>query len=90
MRPGVIVFLQTVSATAAWAVGVFFFRFWRQTHDRLFAFFGVAFWLLALSWSLLAISGITDEQRPYVYAIRLLAFLLIIAATLDKNRSSKT
>lgn len=90
MSLSIIVFLQTVSATAAWAVGLFFFRFWRQSHDRLFALFGIAFWLLALSWSLLAISGITDERRPYVYAIRLLAFLLIIVATVDKNRSSKT
>jgi hypothetical protein len=86
---GIIVFLQAVSATAAWAIGLFFFRFWRQTHDRLFALFGIAFWLLALSWSLLAISGITDERRPYVYAIRLLAFLLIIVATVDKNRQGR-
>ena len=27
--------------------GVFFFRFWSRTQDRLFALFGIAFWLMA-------------------------------------------
>ena len=30
------------------AIGLFFLKFWRNTLDRLFAFFAVAFWLLAL------------------------------------------
>ena len=29
------------------AAGLFFLRFWRQTHDRLFAMFAAAFWILA-------------------------------------------
>jgi hypothetical protein len=81
-----IVVLQSVSATAAWAAGMFFFRFWHDTIDRLFLFFALAFWLLAASWLALAIFDPTDETRPYVYAIRLTAFVLIIVATIDKNR----
>ena len=83
-----IVVLQSASATAAWTAGTFFFRFWRETADRLFLFFALAFWLLATSWLTLAIFDPTDETRPYVYAIRLVAFLLIIAATIEKNRGS--
>ena len=89
MRLAIIPFLQTVSATAAAAAGLFFFRFWRESRDRLFAFFGAAFWVLALSWSLLALIDPSDERRPYVYAIRLVAFLLMIIGMVDKNRSSR-
>ena len=64
MRLALIPFLQTVSATAALASGLFFFRFWRESHDRLFAFFGAAFWVLALSWALLALVNPSDEARP--------------------------
>lgn len=86
MRPDAIVFLQAVSATGALVAGLFFFRFWRDGGDRLFAFFGAAFCLLSLSWALLGLVNPTDETRPYVYAIRLLAFLLIIVGVIDKNR----
>lgn len=65
---------------------LFFWRFWRQTQDRLFAFFAGAFDLLALNYLFLAVNPRTSEVRPYFYLIRLLAFLLIIAAILDKNR----
>jgi hypothetical protein len=89
MRLAVIPFLQTVSATAALAAGLFFFRFWRESHDRLFAFFGAGFWVLAVSWALLALIDPSDETRPYIYAIRLVAFLLMIVGMIDKNRSSR-
>jgi hypothetical protein len=78
--------LQAMAATAGWTAGLFFIRFWRETGDRLFLLFGAAFWLLSLSWLALAVFDPTDETRPYVYAIRLLAFGLIILATIDKNR----
>ena len=87
MRLALIPFLQTVSATAALASGLFFFRFWRESQDRLFAFFGAAFWVLALSWALLALVNPSDDARPYIYAIRLVAFLLMIAGMVDKSRS---
>lgn len=86
MRPNVVIFLQGVSAAGAWAAGLFFLRFWQESRDRLFAFFAAAFWLLALSWTLLALISPTEESRPYVYGLRLVAFLLIIAATVEKNR----
>lgn len=87
MRPDTIVFLQAVSATGALVAGLFFFRFWRDSGDRLFAFFGAAFCLLSLSWGLLGLVNPSDEARPYVYAVRLVAFLLIIVGMIDKNRS---
>ena len=86
MTPDLIAILQTVSATAAAVVGLVFFRFWRDSGDRLFASFGAAFWLLSLSWALLALFSPTEEARPYIYAIRLLAFTVMIVGIVDKNR----
>ena len=67
--------------------GLFFLRFWRKTRDRLFAIFAAAFWLLGLNWLLLATIG-RDEINTWLYAIRLLAFVLILLAIIDKNRST--
>lgn len=86
MTSGLVPVLQAVAATAAWVIGLVFLRFWRRTGDALFAFFSAAFWLIALSWLLLALFSPTEEARPYVYGIRLVAFLLIIAAVIQKNR----
>jgi hypothetical protein len=83
-----ITFLQGISATGAWVSGLFFFRFWRETRDPLFAFFAAAFWLLATSWALLALISPTEEARPYIYSIRLVAFLLLIIAMIVKNREA--
>jgi hypothetical protein len=82
-----VVFLQGFSAAAAVIAGLLFLRFWRESHDRLFAFFGAAFWLMAASWALLGLISPTEETRPYIYLIRLAAFLLIIFAIVDKNRA---
>jgi len=88
MREAVQV-VQAIAATAAWANGLFFLRFWRESGDALFAFFGVAFWLLALSWGLLALFEFREESQPYVYGIRLIAFLLLIVGIIAKNRDSR-
>jgi hypothetical protein len=87
MTPDRVIFLQAVAATAAWVAGLLFVRFWRHTHDQLFALFGLAFWLLSLSWAVLGLFDPTEEARPYVYLVRLVAFILIIAAVVQKNRS---
>jgi hypothetical protein len=83
-----VVFLQGVAATGAWIGGLFFLRFWRTERDALFALFAAAFWLLALSWTLISLLGAAEETRPYLYGIRLLAFALIIAGMIVKNRPS--
>jgi hypothetical protein len=71
-----------------WAIGVFFFRFRRRSGDRFFAFFGWAFWLLAIERFLLLLFDPGNEVRPYVYLVRLVAFLFILYAIIDKNRGT--
>ena len=56
MTESLVMFLQGISAALAWVSGLIFFRFWRDSRDAFFAFFGVGFWILALSWTLLALS----------------------------------
>jgi hypothetical protein len=81
-------FLLGLIVMACLVAGLFFVRFWRKTRDRLFAVFALAFWLLALNWTLLAITA-RDEVRPSLYGIRLLAFVLILLGIIDKNRASR-
>lgn len=68
--------------------GLFFLRFWRESRDRLFFVFALAFWVLAANWLVIAFGH--GELRSFLpYTLRLAAFLLIIYAVFDKNRSRK-
>ena len=69
------------------ACALFFLRFWRRTRDFLFQAFAIAFLLLGVVQAILALGGIPVEERSWVYAIRLAAFLLILFAIIRKNRA---
>jgi hypothetical protein len=69
--------------TMAYAVaGLFFLRFWRDSRDRLFAFFAAAFWILAAQRAVVTLMNVSE----IVYGLRALAFIVIIFAIVDKNR----
>lgn len=78
--------LLTMGYTVA---AVFFLRFWHRTRDRLFAIFAGAFGLLALQRLLLGLRLSVAEDDTWYYGLRLLAFVLIVAAVLDKNRGAR-
>lgn len=82
-------FLWGALAMACFVAGVFFQRYWVLSRDRLFLFFWLAFWVLALHWIGLGLVNPPQETRHYLYVVRFLAFALILAAIIDKNRSSK-
>jgi hypothetical protein len=65
--------------------GLFFFRFWSRTHDRLFAIFGVAFWLMALNEVFVDVSGTPSNEVVLAYVLRIIAYLLLIAGIVAKN-----
>jgi hypothetical protein len=69
--------------------GLFFLRFWKRTADRLFVMFAIAFWLLgAIRLAITVVplvTGATVNEDHYLYWIRLVAYLLILAAIVDKN-----
>jgi hypothetical protein len=65
---------------------LFFLRFWRDTRDRLFLYFAVAFGLLAAQRVISIVAMQWTENTVWIYGIRLVAFLLILYAIIDKNR----
>lgn len=69
---------------SAWAISVFFFRYWRKTRDRLFGFFAAAFVLLGIER--VSILAASNEVHSSVYLIRFCAFLVILLGVFDKNR----
>jgi hypothetical protein len=87
-REAITQFLAGALVLAYWAVGYFFLRFWKKTRDRLFRAFAWAFWVLAIERIILLFMSPDHEFRPYVFLVRLTAFLLIIWAVIEKNRSA--
>jgi hypothetical protein len=86
MSGDLIHFLWGAIAMACAVAGLFFFRFWRTTKDRLFVFFALAFWTLGLSWCSLALAHPSTETEHYQYAVRLIGFVLLIIGIVAKNR----
>ena len=66
---------------------LFFLRFWRASTDRLFLFFAIGFALLAIQRTSLAAAALLPLPETTYYAVRLLAFLVILAGIVDKNRA---
>lgn len=64
---------------------LFFLRFWKRTQDALFMAFAIAFSLLALQQFLGTLLGLPEEERSWIYLLRLAAFSIVIIAILGKN-----
>ena len=71
-------------------IGLFFLRFWKKTGDRFFLFFAVAFCLEGLNRALLGLFQSSNENEPVYYLVRLLSFVLILIAIVDKNKANKS
>ncbi|BAU49085.1 hypothetical protein SVA_2537 [Sulfurifustis variabilis] len=80
-----IEFLAGAVTLAHIVSAVYFLRFWRKTSDRLFLSFAVAFGLLALNQIAVSVIGAADERTNYAYILRVLGFILIFLAIIDKN-----
>jgi uncharacterized membrane protein HdeD (DUF308 family) len=81
-------FLLGAIAALSIVAGIVFVRSWRQTHDRLFLFFGLAFLIEGVNRTALALSGDPREGDPFYYVVRAGTFVLILYAIWDKNRTS--
>lgn len=72
---------------AGWLIaGLFFFRFWRHTNDRFFLWFALSFWLEACNRVALGLVVGAGEDAPLIYAVRVVAYGLILLAIWQKNR----
>ena len=76
-------FLSGAVTMAALSIVLFFVRYWRATREPLFAYFALAFALLALNWALPSLGG---PLAPRAHLFRFIGFALIAYAVLDKNR----
>ncbi len=81
------VMLLGAIAMACLVAGMFFLRFWQESRDRFFLMFASSFFLEAANRAALALSPHPSDGVPLFYGIRFIAFLLILLAIADKNRT---
>jgi hypothetical protein len=79
-------FLLGIIVTASLTAGVYFLKFWRRTRDQLFLAFAAAFIIEGLNRIGFLFVEVPNEGSPIIYTVRFLAFLLILAAIVRKNR----
>ena len=79
-------FLRGAVALGCAIAALFFLRFWRDSRDRLLAFFALAFAILAVEYTVLGLVPLSTETQVYVFAVRLLAFGCIVYGIYQKNR----
>jgi uncharacterized membrane protein HdeD (DUF308 family) len=85
MVTAVSMLLLGAIAMGCFAAGLLFLRFWRDSHDRFFLLFALSFFTEAASRVVLALSPRPNEGSPWLYGIRLVAYLLILWAIFLKN-----
>ena len=78
-------FLLGVIVTTSFVATAFFWKFWRQTHDTLFLAFAAAFLIEGVNRISFLFIATPNEGSPAIYAVRLVAFLLIVGAIVRKN-----
>ena len=66
-------------------IALFFLRFWRDTGDRFFLYFALSFAIEGVHRVFASLDRVQDEASPLHYLVRLLAYLLILWAVLEKN-----
>lgn len=71
---------------ASLVVSLIFLRFWKSTRDRFFLYFAMSFVLQAMDRGVLNITSLRNEDEPVYYVVRLVAYVLILIAILEKNK----
>jgi hypothetical protein len=80
-------FLLGIIVTTSLVAGGLFAKFWRATRDPLFLYFAAAFLLEGLNRMVFLGLDRPHEGNEYVYIVRLVSYLLILLAIINKNRS---
>jgi uncharacterized membrane protein HdeD (DUF308 family) len=82
-------FLLGVVAVTSLIAGLFFLRFWRRTRDSLFLAFSIAFLIEGVNRVATLNADHPNEGSPWIYMVRLVAFLIILGGILYKNYGAK-
>ena len=80
-------FLLGVIVTASLTAAGFFWRFYRQTRDKLFLAFAGAFLIEGINRMSFLLIDKPSEGSPAIYMVRLVSFLLLLGAIVAKNRT---
>jgi hypothetical protein len=79
------IYLCGLISACNWVVATIFLRFWRQTHDRLFLYFGLAFVVFGFSRMPRAFLDPDSAWAIYPFLVRFIAYAFILVAIVDKN-----
>ena len=82
-------FLLGVIVTCSFVAAGFFAKFWFKTRDLLFLGFAAAFALEGLNRVAFLFLDKPNEGNVTIFIVRLLSYLLILAAIVNKNRTGQ-
>jgi hypothetical protein len=71
---------------ASLLAALFFLRFWRTTRDTFFLYFAVSFLIQGVNRFFLVQGADATDDTPIGYLFRLIAYMLIVIAVVEKNR----
>ncbi len=83
--------LLTLGAISAvdLVAALLFLRYWLSSRDRFFLYFTASFAIEAVNRAASALAGTPGEETALHFTVRLLAYVLILLAIWDKNRTPK-
>ena len=88
-HPVADIFLLGYIAASSLAATIFFLRYWRDARDPLFGAFAAFFAINGVSYCMALLLDRPNEGTLWLFLLRLLSVLPLLAAILWKN-SSKT
>ena len=85
-HPSFDLFLLGYITASSFVALLFFLRFWKSTSDPLFVAFAVFFATQAVTHTVVVGASHPNEASAWLYVLRLLSIIGILAAILWKNR----
>lgn len=85
VHPLIDIFLLGYIAACCLVAGIYFIRFWKDTRDFLFLAFAIFFLILGGSDAFTASFDHPNWGMLWLFALRPLSMLMILAAILRKN-----
>lgn len=80
-------FLLGTITTCSLIAAAFFLKFWKQTRAPLFLAFTAAFAIEAVNRVAILLLPTPSLGNDLIYGVRLLSYLLILAAIVQRNRA---
>jgi uncharacterized membrane protein HdeD (DUF308 family) len=72
-------------AALSLVAALFFLRFWRSSRDKFFLWFAISFGVEGLNRMAMAVTRQANEDTPVHYVVRLVSYLVILYAIVEKN-----